>query len=77
MAWIPLVVMPNVDVHCKVDGDHGAIVGPGDDRSKALQQKHLTLKRFLAKFADEFKNKHIPSMFLLKDGSYARKLVTA
>lgn len=69
MSWAPLVVMPNINVLCKVEGEHAAIVGPGDERSQELQAKHLTLKRFLAKFGDEYKNKHIPSMVLLKEGS--------
>ncbi|MGQ3300109.1 hypothetical protein [Reyranella sp.] len=69
MSWIPLVVMPNVEILCKVDAEHAAIVGPRDERWKVLQAKHLMLKRFLAKFCDEFKIKHPPSMVLLKEGS--------
>jgi hypothetical protein len=69
MNWIPLVVMPNVDIVCKVDAEHAAIVGPQDPRWKELQSKHLILKRFLAKFYDEFKVKHPPAMVLLKEGS--------
>jgi hypothetical protein len=61
--------MPNIDVRCKVDGEHAAIVGPTDDRFKELQATHLMLKRFLAKFCDEFKIKHLPSMVLLKEGA--------
>lgn len=61
--------MPNINVLAKVEGEHAAIVGPAEPRSKELQSKHLTLKRFLAKFGDEFKNKHVPSMVLLKEGS--------
>lgn len=65
VSWIPIIVLPNVDVKFRVEGRYAAIVGYYDKRLARLRGKHPAFKRFLSRFRDTFNHVQRPSVLLL------------
>jgi hypothetical protein len=67
VSWVPVVVLPNIDFLCSVEGRYAAIVGPSDDRIAALCSTHPTFREFTSRFTDPFGRPQRPSVLLLDD----------
>lgn len=66
MAWIPMVVLPNIHVQCPVEAKWAAVVGQQDVRVKNIRRGEPVIDAFLDRFADSFGVKHRPSVVLLQ-----------
>jgi hypothetical protein len=67
LSWVPIVVLPNVNVKARVEGKHAAIVGYYDKRLTKLRGQHPTFKGFLSRFRDAFGEIQRPSVLLLNE----------
>ena len=66
VSWVPIVVLPNVNVQARVEGRYAAIVGYHDKRLARLRGQYPAFKRFLSRFRDAFGRIQRPSVLLLK-----------
>lgn len=63
--WIPVVVLPNLNIQAKVQCAHAAIVAIGDPRMEKLRADHPRFKTFLSKFRCQFGLEVWPATLLL------------
>lgn len=70
MSWIPVVVLPNVDIQVRAEGRYAAIVRYQDKRLGALRRQHPNLRRFLNRFRDAFGRVHRPSVLIISEEKY-------
>lgn len=64
--WVPLVVMPNLDMRGSIECDVAAIVSPVEPRIEALRHAHPTLETFLSKFKSQFGQNLWPSLLIVR-----------
>lgn len=62
--WIPLSVLPNVDVQCKIEGGLIALVSSEHPRVLHLCEEHPTFGEFLSRFTDAFNVPLKPSVII-------------
>lgn len=67
MIWLPMAVLPNIDVTCRVEGKYAAIVGQSDPRVVELRRQHPSFGQFLDGFTDAFRRPKRPSVMLLRE----------
>lgn len=66
MSWLPMVVLPNIHVRCRVEANWAAIVGQQDARVKDIRRDDPVFDVFLERFTDAFGVKHRPSVVLMQ-----------
>src|SRR5260370_18202642 len=66
LSWLAMVVLPNVHMRCRVEGNWAAIVGQQDGRVKDIRKNDPVFDAFLERFTDSFGVKHRPSVVLLQ-----------
>jgi hypothetical protein len=64
--WIPVFVLPNVQLLYTIECDIAALAPAGDPRVAALKRTQPMFRRFLGRFADNFGQKFEPSVHLLR-----------
>jgi hypothetical protein len=67
LQWLPIVILPNIDVHCCVEARYATVVGVDDDRVVALCEKHGRLRTFMSAFTDAFRRPTRPSLLLVRE----------
>lgn len=65
--WVPVLVLPNLDVKEPIGTDDIAIVRMSDARVVATIDKEPNLGAFLRQFTDAFGTKLAPSVLIIKD----------
>ena len=64
--WIPILVLPNLDMRGAIQCEFAAIVSADDSRVEQLRKDHPTLTKFLGKFSDQFRRECWPSLLILR-----------
>jgi hypothetical protein len=65
-AWIPVLILPNLDMQGAVECEFAAIVSPVDARVEQIRREHPNLTMFLGKFSGQFKEQCWPSLLILR-----------
>lgn len=73
-GWLPIFVLPNVDLRGTIDCDVAALVPVRDERIQALCKAHRQFDRFLAKFRNQFKEQIWPAVIILRSNATASYL---
>jgi hypothetical protein len=63
--WIPILVLPNLEIQAAIDCEFAAIVSPGDPRVEQIRKDHPNITTFLSKFSSQFKEQRWPSLLIL------------
>jgi hypothetical protein len=66
LSWLPMVVLPNIHIQCRVEANSIAIVGQQDARVKDLRKDDPAFDTYLERFTDAFGVKHRPSVVILQ-----------
>ncbi len=64
VEWMPLFVLPNIELKSAIGCDIAALVPANDHRIAALKRTHPMFKRFLNRFADNFGQKFEPAVLI-------------
>lgn len=73
VAWSPIAVLPNVDIHTKsLGGAHMALIGAGDPRYRACIEENADLGTFLERFSGSHGESLRPSLIVVS-GDYDKK----
>src|SRR5216684_2879138 len=64
--WIPVFVLPNVQLLYPIECDIAALAPARDPRVAALKRAQPMFRRFLGRFADNFGQKFEPSVHVLR-----------
>jgi hypothetical protein len=64
--WIPILVLPNLDMRSAIECKFAAIVSPVESRVEQLRKDHPTITKFLGKFSDQFNEPCWPSLLILR-----------
>ena len=62
--WIPIFILPNVQLRCPIEGEIAALTPANDPRVVALSHAHPKLGRFLDRFTDNFGENVEPAVLL-------------
>jgi hypothetical protein len=63
--WVPVLVLPNIDMRDAIGCEHAAIVSVTDERVEKLRAQHPKLTTFLSKFSTQFGQQVLPAVLLL------------
>jgi hypothetical protein len=66
ISWMPVLVLPNLRLADAIEGGHAALVPSHDARILSLGKQHTVLRKFLARFRDEFGVPREPAIMLLQ-----------
>ncbi len=76
--WLPVLVMPNLEVKEMIGTDDVAMVPATDPRVTAAGAEQPNLREFLRRFTDAFGEKHTPAVLAIRtDTPYGYKDVSA
>ncbi len=67
--WVPMLVMPNLDIRGSIECEFAAIVSATDSRVEKIRRYHPNVTNFLGKFSGQFKNQCWPSLLILSADS--------
>lgn len=70
--WIPIFILPNVQLCCPIEGEIAALTPANDPRVVALSHAHPKLGRFLDRFTDNFGKNVEPAVLLRRADSPPR-----
>lgn len=70
VSWIPVIVLPNIEIQVPFSGRYATIVRYHDRRLGALRREFPKLRRFLNGFRDAFGRIHRPSVLMLHEDKY-------
>lgn len=63
--WLPMLILPNLDMRGAIECDFAAIVSPMDARVEKLRADHPSLTDFLSKFSGQFREQVWPALLIL------------
>jgi hypothetical protein len=77
--WVPVLVLPNLDMRGAIECDYAAIVSPVDQRIEQLRRDHPSLTTFLSKFSGQHGEQVWLSLLLLSESpsSHAKRVSRA
>ncbi|MEQ1866690.1 MAG: hypothetical protein ABL996_18795 [Micropepsaceae bacterium] len=66
MPWMPIFVLPNIDVAAPIEAGPAALAPMSDARVSALARRHKRFESFLNRFTDSFGVEISPAVMLLR-----------
>lgn len=66
MTWVPVWVLPNINIDAPIESRYFAIVPNNDPRILILTEKHHNFGQFLGRFTDVYNNKITPAVIIRK-----------
>src|SRR5580704_11313868 len=66
-TWVPMFVLPNVDIDEPIEADGMALVSLRDERIHTLADKHKNFAEYISRFESEFGGRILPCIIIWLD----------